>query len=229
MNIDSFPTEFTNDLESFVKTPIQFTPLTAWDERRIAAPERHYQNGIQEKYTPTTISFLLENHNPAFDMIENLLQLFVQTNRTNLNAIDAEKEQCWLFGWKWLQTYYDLLTNPSIVKSAFYKYENTRFLALLRSLLHPDPTTRISFRKALEVWYPKSPLLIKPEAVSFALFDDDDSLSKTDPSPVEESAPAAAVSLPLQPPLPSVQKPRLVLKRSGFGEERNKTRRNCRS
>ena len=203
MSIDSFPTEFTNDLESFVKTPIQFTPLTAWDERRIAAPERHFQNGIRESYSPTTIAFLLEQHNPAFDTIENLLHLFFQTTTyTKGGPIDPEKEQCWLFGWKWLDTYYHILTMPNILKSVFYKYENTRFLSLMRSLLHPDPTARIDFRTALEIWYPKSPLLIPPEPVEFALFDES-----------------------VAQPVPEKKK-RLVLKQPEPHEERNKTRKN---
>jgi hypothetical protein len=201
MSIDSFPTEFTNDLESFVKTPIQFTPLTAWDERRIAAPERHFQNGIRESYSPTVIAFLLERHNPAFDTIENLLHLFFQTsNYTSDFQIHPEKEQCWLFGWKWLSAYYHMLTMPNILKSVFYKYENTRFLSLMGSLLHPDPTARIDFRTALEIWYPKSLLLVPPEPVEFALFDE-------------------SVAQP-------EKRKRLVLKQPELHEERNKTRKN---
>ena len=70
----------------------------------------------------------------------------------------------------------------------------------MRSLLHPDPTARIDFRAALEIWYPKSPLLIPPEPVEFALFDE----SVTQPLP----------------------KKRLVLKQPELHEERNKTRKN---
>ena len=212
MDIDSFPTEFTNDLESFVKNPIQFNPLTTWDERGIAAPERHFANGLRESFSAKTIAFLLEQHNPAFQKIEDMLQLFFQSDSyTANNTIEQEKEQCWLFGWKWLDIYYNLLLSPNILKSAFYKYDNNRFLSLLHKLLHPEPAERSKFRDVLEVWYPASALL-KP--VEFALFD-------------EEPTPAPSVETP---PPPSVETPpvkkRLVIKASEENEGLKKTRKN---
>ena len=155
MNIDSFPIEFTKDLESFVKNPIQFTPLTAWDERRVAAPERHVQNGIRESYSLTTIAFALEQHNPAFQTIDNLLQISYSPWKER--PVDPLQEQYWLFGWKWLDTYRRMLESPNILKSVFYRYEHTRFLSIIRTLLHP--TMRSDFRTVLQSWYPQSALL----------------------------------------------------------------------
>jgi hypothetical protein len=208
MDIDSFPTEFTNDLESFVKNPIQFNPITVWDERRVAAPERHFANGLRESFSPTTIAFLLEQHNPAFQKIEDMLQLFFQSDSyTANNTIEHEKEQCWLFGWKWLDIYYNLLLSPNILKSVFYKYDNNRFLSLLHKLLHPEPSQRSKFRDVLEVWYPDSALL-KP--VEFAIFDTDTTAIPPPTLPVE---------------IPPVKK-RLVIKACEENEGLKKTRKN---
>ena len=236
MNIDSFPADFTTDLESFVKTPIQFTPLTAWDERRIAAPERHFFNGVRDTLSPTTISFLLENHNPAFSVIENLLQIFINPSvYASQTAIDVEKEQIWLFGWHWLNAYYNLLMNPTVVRSMFYKYENSRFISLMRQLLHPDPSKRITFQNALELWYPQSILCKKPEPVNFAIFDEseNDSPSTIDPAPAVHTSAHDSSACDPPPSVPSLPLPaprrRLVLKQSEFAEERNKTRKNYRN
>jgi hypothetical protein len=158
MNIHTFAAEFTKDLESFVRTPLQITPLEAWDPRKQAAPERHAACGAAAGISTNDQIYMLETQNRAFEIIESMLRIFL-TPKTYVSTLDPVKEQVWLFGCRWLEIYYGLLTEPTILRSEFYRKDHERFLELLRRMLHPVPTLRARFIDILRAWDSTNTLL----------------------------------------------------------------------
>jgi hypothetical protein len=223
MKIATFAEDFTRDLESFVKNPIQIEPITSWNPRKPAAPERHMANGKAANIVFETQVYMLEEQNHAFSTIESMLRIFVSAKQLqSLPAPDVVKEQVWLFAYKWFSAYYDLLTEPGILQSRFYKTEHDRFLALLGTLLLVNPGKRSTFINALRIWCPGSPLLKVSDDVSVA--------DVPVESVVSDSPVVIAPSVPVVPAAVSEsKKTRLVLAPPRGHEARNKTRKNDRS
>jgi len=225
MLIHALYNEFTNDLESFVKLPIQIEPLSTWDARLVAAPERHAFNGVSANISPADQIYMLETQNKAFEMIESMVRVFLSTNvYKKLGAIDPVKEQVWLFGHKWLDIYYEMLAEPHILRSEFYRKEHEKFMGLLGKLLCMVPAQRPTFMDALRIWYPTSELLKEAR---------DDSSEKDDLAKKLPEVLSVPHERPPQPCLsvaaPSLQRPRLVLTGSRDPAGHNKTRRNRRN
>ena len=216
MRIYTFHKEFTNDLESFVKYPIQIPCLNEWNPERIASPERHLSLGKGVDLTIDAQIYTLEKDNVAFDTIASLLRIYLDRSiLRNLHGIDPVKEQIWLFAYKWFSAYYALLTEPDILKSEFYKSHHDEFLSLMGKMLHLRPSARISFSSALQLWDPSNPLLLRKE---------DEEEKDKEKEHATPSVPAESLPLPL--PLPSR---RLVLNAPLRVSEHNKTRKNPRS
>lgn len=230
MKIATFGDDFTKDLESFVKNPIQMEPLMAWNPRKPAAPERHMLLGKAANIALDTQIYMLEEQNHAFNTIESMLRIFTSAKQLqSLPAPDVVKEQVWLFAYKWFSAYYDLLTEPGVLQSAFYKKEHDRFLALVGSMLLVNPGKRATFISALRAWYPMSTLL--------QIHDD---VSESD-APLSSSVLPTVSAVPSEPAVShspvsvssassaEVKKPRLVLVPPRDPEGRNKTRKVHRS
>jgi len=220
MKIATFADEFTIDLESFVKNPIQIVPLSTWSPRKPAAPERHAYLGQLASVAIETQIYMLEEQNHAFNTIESMLRIFLSAKQyQTLLSPDVVKEQVWLFAYKWFSAYYDLLTEPGILTSSFYKKEHDRFLSLLGSMLVVNPGKRATFLSALRTWFPESELVRITDSYE---------------SSEEDVVTAPSVAIPPSAPVVSVahaesKKTRLVLKPPRDHEERNKTRKNDRS
>lgn len=234
MKIATFGDDFTKDLESFVKNPIQIEPLSAWNPRKPAAPERHMVLGKAANIALDTQIYMLEEQNHALNTIESMLRIFTSAKQLqSLPAPDVIKEQVWLFAYKWFSAYYELLTEPGVLQSAFYKKEHDRFLALVGSMLLVNPGKRATFVSALRAWYPTSILLQVHDDVS----ESDDSPPSGPPvsvSPVESVVSHSPSAMPPSAPAISVvpagsKKTRLVLAPPLYPEGRNKTRKNGRS
>lgn len=209
MRIYTFHKEFTNDLESFVKNPIQIPCLNEWNPERIASPERHLSLGKLTDLTIDAQIYTLEKDNIAFDTIASLLRIYLdRAILRNITSIDPVKEQIWLFAYKWFSVYYTLLTEPDILKSEFYKSHHDDFLSLMGKMLHVRPSSRISFQNALQAWDPSNSILQKEK--------DEDEEQPTEPI----AASCKTVPLPSR---------RLVLNAPLRAEEHNKTRKNPRS
>lgn len=162
MRIATFHTEFTSDLESFVKNPIQIPTITEWNPELTASPERHLNLGKKVNLTTEVQIYTLEKENEAFDHISSLLRIYLDRKvLRNIPKLDPVREQIWLFGYKWLEHYYQLLTEPDILKSEFYRRYHDDFLSLLGKMLETNPKHRISFSNALQEWHPSSVLLQK--------------------------------------------------------------------
>ena len=231
MSISTFHSEFTKDLESFVKTPIQIAPISAWSPYAVAAPERHVRYGTD--YEPDAILHVLQSHT-ATEMIESMLRIYM-TSKTleSLQTIDPVKEQVWLFGYKWLSTYYNRLVEPNVTRSEFYRVYHDSFLSLLRTMLQVNPTHRVTFVQVLRQWCPENPLLQEvplivpkdPEQRSPLRESTTDSSETVPGTSFRPTTSVVASSVDAPPGI----KHRLVLVRPSDSEERNKTRRNRRS
>jgi len=164
MRIATFHAEFTSDLESFVKNPIQIPTITVWNPELTASPERHLHLGKTVNLTTEVQIYTLEKENEAFDHISSLLRIYLDRKVLRNNPkLDPVREQIWLFGYKWLEQYYTLLTEPDILKSEFYRRYHDDFLSLLGKMLETNPKHRISFSHALTEWHPASAALQKEE------------------------------------------------------------------
>lgn len=229
MSISTFHSEFTKDLESFVKTPIQIAPISAWSPHAVAAPERHVRYGTE--YEPDAILHVLQSHT-ATEMIESMLRIYM-TSKTleSLQTINPVKEQVWLFGYKWLSTYYNRLVESNVTRSEFYCVYHDSFLSLLRTMLQVNPAYRVTFVQALRQWCPENPLLQEVPLI----------ITKEQEQEPEPRAPLRESTLGSSEKSVSGTssvvgsshvdgvKRRLVLVRPSDSEERNKTRRNRRS
>jgi hypothetical protein len=234
MKIATFGDDFTKDLESFVKNPIQIEPLPAWNPRKPAAPERHMLLGKAANIALDTQIYMLEEQNHALNTIESMLRIFTSAKQLqSLPAPDVVKEQAWLFAYKWFSAYYELLTEPGVLQSKFYKEEHDRFLAIVGSMLLVNPGKRATFISALRAWYPMSVLLHVHDDVSE--FDDSPlSVPHSQPpvavAPVESVVSHSPSETPLSVPAVSVapaesKRTRLVLTPPLDLEGRNKTRK----
>lgn len=217
MNIHRFESEFINDLESFIKTPIQFVPLGVWNQCALATPERHLANAAAENIYQNTAIHLLETQNYHFELISSFLNIPIVFNGEL--SIDPIKEQIWLFGYKWMKIYYDLLSSASIYNSEFYRCNHDKFMNLLTQMCISNPLYRSSFEDALKFWIPNNHL--------FAFTDDGAGVFGVDamtseigdmPQPPPTDNPAKTPHVP--------SKRRLILIARSNPAERNKTRRN---
>lgn len=156
-SIHTFHDEFTNDLESFVKNPIQIEPIASWNPRKPAAPERHLMYGYAAHIEFDAMIYLLEKQNGAFDAIQSMLHIYLDPNvlrNSKRTVVSPIKEQVWLFAYTWFSKYFLHLTEPNILRSEFYKRYHDRFLALMSSMLDMDCEKRITFIEAARRWMP---------------------------------------------------------------------------
>jgi len=185
MNLRSFEQDFTKDLESFVKHPVGWepiTPLKVWSAKKTAAPERHKILGVEAGLPPQTQIYLLDKENSSFQVIESMLRMYLSpieySTYDSFTQIDTEAEQVWLFAMRWLESYYECLMEPMAIKTEFYKHHNGRFLELMRKMLVFNPKNRISFGDALKFWYPGSGVFLEHS------LNEEDSSSMKDPYPL---------------------------------------------
>ena len=220
MRIVTLKDNFTKDLESFVKNPMQIPCLTEWNPKRVAAPERHISLGKDINLTLDIQIYTLEKENVALDNIASLLRIYLdRTVLRSMPRIDPVKEQVWLFAQKWFAEYYEILTEPDILKSEFFRSHHDDFLALLGKMLDVNPKKRISFLQALKEWTPANPLFeTKEDTPVFIQITSQATTSET-----------ASSSLPVSSVSSLVSWTPLVLNGCRHSEEHNKTRKNLRN
>jgi hypothetical protein len=216
MNITTFGADFTEDLVACVKNPINGDVLKEWEPRKPAPPEVHYMLGHAVGLSIDTILHALEQQNPAFEMIESMLRIYL-TQKSLCGALDPVKTNVWMFGYRWLATYYECLKTPTILRSEFYKSDHERFLGLLKKLMANQPQHRITFVQALRTWDPTNALLKCDDGDDESVNDDHATIVQ----PVQVVHPAAPS------PAPAVR--RLVLAQRHDPAGHNKTRRSPRS
>ena len=234
MRISTFKETFTKDLESFVKSPIQIPCLTEWNPQRVASPERHLFLGKDINLTVDVQIYTLEKENQAFDNISSLLRIYLdRTILRSLPKLDPVKEQVWMFAQKWFSEYYDLLTEPDILKSTFFRTCNDDFLSLLAKMLEVHPKQRISFLQALEEWDPANPLVrppTEPQQIDLDLEESHPPLCTQEKciTPICQATTSETVSssLPATSAPSKVSWTPLVLNGSCRSEGHNKTRKN---
>jgi hypothetical protein len=213
---------------------------TSWEPDGTAAPERHVLNGIQANLSADEICETLLQKNRAFDTIQSMLDITMNTSffKYLKKDICEEKEHVWLFAQRWVAKYYEYLMEPDVFHSSFYRQEHDRFIDLLTKMCTVLPEKRPSFAEALRVW---SPGEYNEES------DDDDELPPQpapnggapngDASVCAESPSDGAVSSVTDGPSTSLQpssdssavRRRLALKVFHDRQGRNKTRRSSRN
>jgi serine/threonine protein kinase len=205
----------------------------------VAAPERHLSLGKHQDLSLDAQIYNLEQENVAFENISSLLRIYLDRNvLRNISKIDPVKEQIWLFAQKWFSEYYDMLTEPDILKSEFFRTHNDDFLSLLKKMLETNPRKRISFQQALLEWDPANILLKqeKEEKEEQEEQEKEETKAETEeevkcitPSCQSAISEKTAESLPATSPSLKVSWTPLVLNGFHRAEEHNKTRKNLRN
>jgi len=250
MNIDTLNNDFINDLESFVKNPFQLEPVDRWDPTQPSAPERHLTFGKKESIPQERLLYALQT-SPWAEMIESMVRVYITANLLgSLEEIDPIKEQVWMVGYKWLSRYYEMLTEPGVMRSEFFRQQNDRFLILLKSMVAVHPGNRVTFVNALRAWCPNSNMLRAEEPLllpsprksvevavisshALPLTSETVATETVATETVASSTPSETVATETvassTPSETVAAKPRLALIRPADSEERNKTRRNRRN
>lgn len=173
--------------------------------------------------------YQLQKQNSAFDLIESVLRVEYDLHKLFGKGVDVEKERVWLFGYKWLTLYYELLSEGEILYSDFYRKNHDRFLVCLRGLLAMRAEERWTPRECVEFWEPRNRLLVPQIAdedtsdAASATASDAASATASDATSAESAASATASVVSTLPP---AAPRRLVLTGSRDSVGRNKTRRN---
>jgi len=230
MKISQLAAEFTKELESFVVKPIQMEPITAWNPKKAAAPERHIALGKRANISFESQVYALQEENQEFNRIESMLRIYLTSKHLEeLTTPDVIKEQVWMFANTWLSIYCEMLTEPGILKSQFYNEDHDRFLNVLGGMLIVNPQRRLSFVSALRRWFPSSSLLLPSDDAFIEPISSAESSVSSPSVAVVATTPVSATSVVAEPPVAALRQNRLVLKRFLFDEGRNKTRKSPRS
>lgn len=215
--METFEADFRIELEAHVEKRAPSHPIQkAWNPLGVAAPERHLACAAPLGLPFEAVCYQLVR-NEAFQQLSSMLHLeFGATALQGVVVEDFEKEQVWLFGYRWFSIYYEELLNVATLRSEFYRKHHSAFLDLLRHACEPVPAKRPTFQELLEIFDPST----KPTPVQTA--ETVASVSSTAPSDlqpafVSESVPVVAKS---------VVGGRLVLNGPVRRVARNKTRRN---
>ena len=238
MNINSLEAEFIRDLEGFLTSPPLPIEPGMWNPKATAAPERHLANGAAEGILFGTQVFQLKKQNYPFELIESVLGIVYDLHKLFGKPVDPEKEQVWLFCYKWLSLYYTTLTEENVMYSDFYRKNHDKFLELLGSGLTLFPEKRKKFKELLETWpchhSARSAEVISETAASAAATAAASAAAASAAAATAAATAAAAAAsgaATAKEPLnehPQVPAPhhRLVLKRPHGPEAHKKTRRN---
>lgn len=232
--MNSFEADFLIEVEAHAEKRAPAHPIQkAWNPLSVAAPERHLACA-----TPLGLPFeavcyqLLRNE--AFQQLESILHLDFGTAalRPCLDFVDneksREKEQVWLFGYRWLSIYYEELLNVETLRSEFYRKYHSAFLDLLRSACEPSPVKRPTFQQLLEASVRLFAITPTPTQTAQLSAEQKEPDASVSPRPTHDLPPVvSAESHAAVVPVVAVKSGcRLVLNGRVCRVERNKTRRN---
>jgi hypothetical protein len=236
--------DFTKELLACIEpTCSRHRVLTVWEPDSVAAPERHFKNGMCTDISKGEQYKALIAQNNAFDIIESLLNLQMHKSvcETYVETIDVEKEQVWLFAFYWLRRYYNELMEPDVMYSLFYRQDHDRFIELLTKMCAFRPEKRITFLDAARLWCPG---MLRSPDVSDNETDASDDVPQSEPSsdvvsPIGADALSSVgsslddvmggPSMNLPPSSDSSVRRRLVLKGLHGPQGRSKTRKSSRN
>lgn len=226
--MDTFEADFLIEVEAHVEKRAHTHPIQkSWNPLGIAAPERHLVCAAPLGLPFEAVCYQLVR-NEAFQQLASVLPL--EFDRAALRACvdmvddeeSREKEQVWLFGYRWFSIYYEELLNVATLHSEFYRKHHSEFMDLLRCACEPSPAKRPTFQKLLEMW--KKPQNFMPMPTQTApLFVESAVSALPHDLPPAASAESPAVVVPVK----SAGGGRLVLNGQVRRVARNKTRRNC--
>ena len=219
-SMENFATDFQVELEAHcVKSAPAHPTQKTWNPLGVAAPERHLRCA-EPLGLPFEAAVYQLSRNEAFQQLNSMFHF--EFDAASLRdcvgscedaEIAKEKEQVWLFGYRWFSIYYEELLNIATVRSEFYRKRHTEFMDLLRKACDPIPARRPTFYQLLEIW---DPVITTPS-------------QSVDAVASSAAAPAPCVHPPAYPVASSavgVSSHRLVLNGQVRRVARNKTRRN---
>ena len=223
--MDTFEDDFLIEVEAHVEKRAPAHPIQkVWNPLGVAAPERHLVCAVPLGLPYEAICYQLIRNEP-FQQLASILHLeFDRTTlRDCMEMVDdeenREKEQVWLFGYRWFSIYYEELLNVATLRSEFYRKHHSEFMDLLRRACEPSPAKRPTFQQLLEAWRPPptpTPVQTEETAVSAV------SLPAATDLPPAASAESQTAAVPAK----SAGGGRLVLNGQVRRVARNKTRRN---
>jgi len=222
--METFEADFRIELEAHVEKFAPSHPIQkSWNPLGIAAPERHLVCAAPLGLPFEAVCYQLVR-NEAFQQLESILHLeFTKAAlRSCQGFVDdeesKEKEQVWLFGYRWFSIYYEELLNVATLRSEFYRKHHSEFMDLLRCACEPSPAKRPTFHQLSEIWInPRTPT---PTPAQTAV-------SVVSVSPLSDLPPAASAESPpaVVPAKSAGGGGRLVLNGQVRRVARNKTRR----
>lgn len=214
-----FEATLITELEAYIKSPFQKTPLEVWNPRKTATPERHVQLGLLSGHTLNQIKTLCETQNSTLNDIESLLGIQYTFKENTLHPIS---EQVWLWGATTLSKYLQLLTMPGAIRSEFYCVNHDRLIELLKKACSEQPNQRPSFVQLLTIWSRHKPVTQEEVISEETSLSSDDGPSTTSLPPIHDDDETSVLR-------PSSLSSRLVLSVRPTNVERNKTRRSLRN
>jgi hypothetical protein len=200
-------------------------------------PEVLFRFGREEGYAFSTMFEALKEKHSMFDLFPSffpgmLLRQNFEKAHAKMDSSDSRAADIWMLANTFFRVYVDLLSNPKMIRSAFYKEKHDMFKEVLGFMLHPIPSVRPSAEAVLaEFGY---------KWKEYAVLDETDDEEEKEEEKQEVAAsidekPVVSVvehveipSIPDPQPLPQ-RKPRLVLTKALDRGGHNKTRKNPRS
>ena len=226
--MDTFEDDFLIEVEAHVEKRAPAHPIQkVWNPLGVAAPERHLVCAAPLGLPYEAICYQLIRNEP-FQQLASVLHL--EFDRTTLRACvdmvedeeSREKEQVWLFGYRWFSIYYEELLNVATLRSEFYRKHHSEFMDLLRRACEPSPAKRPTFQELLESWTKPQNVMPTPAQTAPLSAESAVSASLHDLPPAVSAESQTAVVVPAK----SAGGGRLVLNGQVRRVARNKTRRN---
>lgn len=231
--MDTFEEDFLIEVEAHVEKRAPAHPTQkVWNPLGVAAPERHLVCAAPLGLPYEAICYQLIRNEP-FQQLASVLHL--EFDRTTLRACvdlvddeeSREKEQVWLFGYRWFSIYYEELLNVATLRSEFYRKNHSEFMDLLRRACEPSPAKRPTFQELLESWTNPQNVMPTPSQTAPLFAEQKETVVSASPPGASDLPPAAsAESPPVVVPAKSGGGGRLVLNGQVRRVARNKTRRN---
>lgn len=216
--------------------PPELPIVKKWDPRAVGAPERHALNGWRTGMPHTLVEQLLQGQNKAFVLVE--MHLDIPFGVLNYNGMNEEKEQVWLFGYRWLQAFEELMVSAYSQRMRVDDVDQEPFLVAMRAACSWRVSSRPTFDQLCALFDGARAAASAAASASAAAAPPAEETGTT-PSPSDLPVASAPESVaPPAAPLPvaaatsapqAAKSRRLVLSGSILPVGRNKTRKSQRT
>jgi hypothetical protein len=234
LDLNAFRIDEENTLRignlSVVRNQEDALPMEAFRAQDLTyPPEVLFRFGREEGYAFSTMFEALKEKHSMFDLFPSffpgmLLRQNFEKAHAKMDTCDPKAADICMLANTFFRVYVDLLSNPKMIRSDFYKEKHDMFKDVLGRMLHPIPSVRPSAEAVLAEFGYKWKDQTEEEDTS-------PTVEKPVEKPIEFVETVERVEIPSIPdpqPLPQ-KKPRLVLAKALDRAGHNKTRKNLRS